>query len=143
VRCWNGSRFSTVITFRSCDGGTRLANEQIVHSDRIRTHRQQSLQFWSICPQELKPMSVITIRILSLGGTSASGESAVSTARHIESDSQLAMKQATVAGRPMIQVNWHVAQPLLQHVLAMGRCGWTGLSRERPREGRSEMTHGV
>jgi hypothetical protein len=107
------------------------ATEQIECSDRIRSHRSQPLRFWSLCPVDLRAMSVAAIKILSLLATSASVGRSFSTARQICSDYQMAMKQETIAARAMIQVNWGVAQPLLRDVLAMGRRGWTQISRER------------
>jgi hypothetical protein len=120
------------ITFRPSTGVAMLtAFEQTQHYNAIRTHREQPLRFWSQCPVELKPMSIVAIKILSLLGTSASVERSFSIARRICSDYQMAMKQETIAARAMIQVNWCVAQPLLQDVLAMGRRGWARFSRER------------
>jgi hypothetical protein len=78
------------------------ATEQIEYYDRIRAHRSQTLRFWSICPVDLRPMSVMAIKILSLLGTSASVERSFSTARQICSDYQMAMKQDTNAARAMI-----------------------------------------
>jgi hypothetical protein len=80
---------------------------------------------------DLRALSVVAIKILSLLGRSASVERSFSTARQICSDYQMAMKQETIAARAMIQVNWRVAQPLLRDVLATGRRGWTRITRQR------------
>jgi hypothetical protein len=107
------------------------ATEQIEYEDRIRAHRTQRLRFWSSCPVDLRAMSVMPIKILSLLGTSASMERCFSTARQICSDHQMAMKQETIAARAMIEVNESVAQPLLRDVLAMARRGWTRISGQQ------------
>jgi hypothetical protein len=127
------------MTFRPGAGVAAFtATGQIEHYDRIRAHRSQPLRFWSICPVDLRAMSVVAIKILSLLRTSASVERSFSTARQICSDYHMARKQETIAARAMIQVDWSVAQPLLRDGLAMGKRGWTRVSRER-QERRAEQ----
>jgi hypothetical protein len=112
-------------------GDTLTAAAQVDHYHQIRTRGAHPLGFWTDCAPGLKALSVVATNVLSLLGTSASVERSFSTARQICSDCQMAMKQETVSARVRIQVNWHVAQPLLAEVLALGRAGWAGLTRDR------------
>jgi hypothetical protein len=108
-----------------------IASGQVDHYHHIRTHRSNLLRFWIMPPVELQAMSAVAIRILSLLATSASVERSFSTARRACGDYQMAMTQKTISARVMVQVNWRIAEPSLGGVLALGRSGWGGLTRER------------
>jgi hypothetical protein len=106
------------------------AEGQVSVYTRTRTSSSPPLSYWQGTPAELRHLTTVALRVLGFLATSASAERALSVARSVTGDYQMAMRQETVSTQVMIQTNWRIAQPLLADVLAMGRAGWSRAHRE-------------
>jgi hypothetical protein len=99
------------------------AEEQVSVYTRTCASISHTLSYWQRTSAELRHLTTVALRVLGFLATSASVERAVSVARSVTGDYQMAMRQETISARVMIQANWRIAQPLLADVLAMRRAG--------------------
>jgi hypothetical protein len=107
----------------------QTAADEFADYDRNRNLYRTSP--WANAPPTLPHLSAVAIRVLSWLMTSSSVERAFSVAGRVTPNGRMSQNETTISAQVMVQVNWNIAEPLLDDVLKMGPREWARHENER------------
>jgi hypothetical protein len=107
----------------------QTAADEFDEYDRSRNMYRTSP--WSNPPPTFRHLSAVAMRVQSWLMTSTSVERAFSVAGRVTPDGRMSQHETTISAQVMVQVNWNLAEPLLDGVLQLGPREWARRENER------------